>query len=150
MCLRMNRLKETCSFDLNKVMGDKNGVPSEGVTFSRKWRLMDLLRHSQTFLVITFKRKNTTKLGSSIWDQINNVLNSETLTHIQLYMKEMFGKGKKDLVFHSIITSNELQIVHRSVVAVPDSFPDSRGQSVSVRVLELFLPFSHERPLFYR
>ena len=43
MGLQMNRIKETCSFDLNKVMGDGNGVPGEGVTFSRDWKLMELL-----------------------------------------------------------------------------------------------------------
>ena len=47
------------------------------------------------------------------------------LTHLQVYMKEWFGKGKQALVFHSIITSNDLQIVQRSVVAVPNSLPDS-------------------------
>ena len=38
----MNRLKETCSFDLNKVTEDGSGVPGEGVTLSREWRLMEL------------------------------------------------------------------------------------------------------------
>ena len=66
MCLRMNQLRETCSFDLNKVMGDENGVLGEGVTFSCEWRLMELPRCSPSFLAITCKRENTTKLGSSI------------------------------------------------------------------------------------
>ena len=51
----MNRLKETCSFDLNKVMGDENGLPGEGVMFSREWRLMELSRRSARFLAITYK-----------------------------------------------------------------------------------------------
>ena len=42
MCMQMNLLKESCSFDLNKVMGVGNGVPDEGVTFSHEWRLMEL------------------------------------------------------------------------------------------------------------
>ena len=43
MCLRINQLKETCSFDLNKEMGDGNGVPGEGVMFSHERRLMEIL-----------------------------------------------------------------------------------------------------------
>ena len=61
---------------------------------------------------------------------------NETLTHVQVNMKERFGKGKKALVFHSIITSNDLQIVQRSVVVIPNSLPYSRVQSVNMRVHE--------------
>lgn len=118
--------------------------------FSHEWRLMELPRHSPRFLAIIYKRENTTKLGSSIWDQIKNVLNSATLTHIQVYMKWRFRKGKQALVFHSIINSNDLQIVKRYVVGIPNSLLDSWGESISMRVLEWFLPFSHERSLFYR
>ena len=58
------------------------------------------------------------------------------LTHLQVNMEEQFGKGKKCFVFHSIITSNDLQIVQRLVIVVPDSLPDSQGQSISMRVHE--------------
>ena len=33
MCLRMNQFKETCLFDLNKMMKDRNGAPGEEVIF---------------------------------------------------------------------------------------------------------------------
>ena len=56
---------------------------------------------------------------------MNNALMNETLTHLQVNMEEQFGKGNQALVFHSIIISNDLQMVHRSVVVVPNSFPNS-------------------------
>ena len=61
---------------------------------------------------------------------------NETLTHLQVNMEEQFGKGKQDLVFHSIITSNGLQIVQRSVVFVANSLSNSQGQSINMRVHE--------------
>ena len=61
---------------------------------------------------------------------------NETLTHLQVNMEEQFGKGKQALIFHSIITSNDLQIVQRPVVAVLDSFPNPQGQSVNMGVHE--------------
>ena len=122
-------------------MGDGNGVPGEGVMFSREWMLMELTQHSPSFLAITCKRENTTKLRSSIRDQINNVINNETLTHLKVYMQELFGKGKKAHIFHSIIISDDLEIVQRSVIAVPNSFIDSQDQFIIMRVHELIPPF---------
>ena len=48
-----------------------------------------------------------------------------TLTHLQVNMEEQSGKGKKAFVFHSIINSNDLQIVQRTIVSFLDSLPDS-------------------------
>lgn len=64
--------------------------------------------------------------------------------------KEEIWKGKQDHVFHSIVNSNDLQLVCGPIVAIPDSLLDSRGQSVSMRVHNDSSHFSYERPLFYR
>ena len=58
------------------------------------------------------------------------------LTPLQANMKEWFGKGKQDIVFHSIITSNDLQILCGHVIVVSDSLLDFRGPFVSMRVHE--------------
>ena len=43
-------------------------------------------------------------------------------------MDKQFGKGKQDYVFHSIVNSNDLQLVCGPVVAVPNSFPNPPGR----------------------
>ena len=66
MCFPMNQLNATCSFDLNKVMKDGNGVPGEEVIFYCKYKLVKPSQHFPHFLAITCIRRNTTKLGSSM------------------------------------------------------------------------------------
>ena len=64
-------------------------------------------------------------------------------------MKKQFGKGKQAHVFHSIVNSNDLQLVSGPVIAVPDSLFNSRGQSVSMRVHNDSSSFFHMRGLSF-
>ena len=59
---------------------------------------------------------------------------------MKVIIKKQIGKGNLPHVFHSIMNSNDLQMVYGPVVAVPDSLPDSWRQSYSMRVHEWFLP----------
>lgn len=49
-------------------------------------------------------------------------------------MEKKFGKGKQPHLFFLIMNSNYLQIVCGPIVVVPDSFPNSQGQSVSMKM----------------
>ena len=50
---------------------------------------------------------------------------NKRLTHLQVNIKEWFGKGNQTLVFHSVISLNDLQIMQSSDVVVPNSLPNS-------------------------